>query len=66
MKRKSSLKETITDLLLESKDEVICVNFLRYNGAGENEAMENEFKSKGLGVVLKFSGSRTPKRNGKV
>ena len=66
MNKKSSLKEKITSLILELKDQGIKVKILRCDDAGENKALEDECKSKGLGITFEYSGPRTPQRNGKV
>jgi hypothetical protein len=43
-------------LILELKDQSIKVKILRCDDAGENKALEDEFKSKGLGIVLSMNG----------
>ena len=53
-------------MILELKDQGIKVKILRCDDAGENKALEDECKSKGLGITFEYSGPRTPQRNGKV
>ena len=53
-------------MILELKDQDINVKILRCDDAGENKALEDECKSKGLGIAFEYAGPRTPQRNGKV
>jgi hypothetical protein len=59
------LREKISNLILELKDQNIKVKILRCDEAGENKSMEG-FKSKGLEIVFEYLGPRTPRKNGKV
>jgi hypothetical protein len=66
LNNKSSSKEMVTSLILELKDQSIKVKILRCEDAGENKALEDGCKIKGLSIVFEYSGPRTTQRNGKV
>jgi hypothetical protein len=66
LKKKDELKDEVVELIKELKNENIQVKFLRFDDAGENYALEKECKQQNLAVKFKYSGSRTPQRNGKV
>jgi hypothetical protein len=61
LRTKSELKERIVDLVKKLKN----VKLLRLD-AGENFALEKLCKQQNVDVKFKFSGPRTPQRNGKV
>jgi hypothetical protein len=52
LNKKCSLKEKVTSLILELRDKNIKVKILRCDNAGENKVLEDEYKSKGLGIVF--------------
>jgi hypothetical protein len=51
--KKNSLKEKIASLILELKAQDIRVKILQCDDSGENKALEDELKSKDLGIALK-------------
>ena len=66
LKKKSDLKEQVTNLIQELKTKDIEVKFVRCDDAGENIALEKHCKQIGMNVCFEYSGPRTPQRNGKV
>jgi transposase InsO family protein len=42
------------------------MKFIRCDDSGENMTMKNDPEIKSFGIKFKFSGPRTPQRNGKV
>jgi hypothetical protein len=44
----------------------ICMDLLQLNDAGENFALEKEFKRQNFDMKFEYSGPRMPQRNGKV
>jgi hypothetical protein len=52
LNKKSSLKENVTNLTFELRDQNIKVNILRCDNAGENKDLEDRCKIKGLGLGL--------------
>ena len=66
LKSKSELKNKIMVLLTDLKIAGINIKFIRCDDSGENKALFEECRSKGIGITFEFSGPRTPQRNGKV
>ena len=66
MKKKSDLKEKLVNFIQELKTKKIDVKFVRCDNAGENKALEDHCNHVGINVSFKYSGPRTPQRNGKV
>ena len=66
MKKKSDLKEKFANFIQELKTKKVNVKFVRYNKAGEIQALEDHCNHIGIHVSFEYSGPRTPQRNGKV
>jgi hypothetical protein len=60
------LKGKVKTLLSDLKFGGLKVKFIRWDNAGKNTSMKNDQDIKSFGVKFKFSGPRTPQRNGRV
>jgi hypothetical protein len=66
LNKNGSSKEKVINLILDLKDQNTKVNILRCENAGKNKSLEDECKSKGLGIAFEYAGPRTLNRNGKM
>jgi hypothetical protein len=66
MKNKLDLKGKVKNLLAELKIDDQDVRFIRCDNAGKNMTIKDDPEIKSIGLKFKFSGPRTPQRNGKV
>jgi hypothetical protein len=55
--------EFVTELKLKNAN---MVKFIRCNNLGENQALKQEMKKKGLNLQFEFTAPGTPQENGKV
>jgi uncharacterized protein YqeY len=60
LKKKDELKDKVVELIRDLKNENIWVKFLRLDDAGENYALEKEYKQQNLAVKFEYSGPCTP------
>jgi hypothetical protein len=66
LRAKSDLKTKVTTLLTDLKIAGVNLKFIRCDDSGENKALFEECRSKGVGIKFEFSGPQTPQQNGKV
>ena len=66
VRNKSDLKEVVTGLIKELKNERISVSYIRCDNSGENSSMENECINLNLKITFEYTPRDTPQHNGIV